>query len=57
MEYRTVQLCFSKKRDMHYLIFEGAPIHDLENKTMTRRKEMVWENEPEFEELKDALGL
>ena len=57
MNYSKVELRFSKKHDMHFLVFEGSATLDAETQTITRRKEFVWQNEEEFEIFKEALGL
>lgn len=57
MQYSKAELSFSKKRNQFYIAFIGRASHDAETKTLVRQKEFVWDDEEEFEELKEALGL
>ena len=57
MQFSKAELGFSKKRDQFYIVFIGKASLDTETNNFVRQKEMVWDDEEEFEEFKEALGL
>jgi hypothetical protein len=57
MQFSKAELSFSKKRDQFYIAFIGKASLDTETSTFVRQKEFVWDDEEEFEEFKEALGL
>ena len=57
MQFSKAELSFSKKRDQFYIAFIGKASLDTETNTFVRQKEFVWDDEEEFEEFKEALGL
>lgn len=42
---------------MEAIVFIGKPKLDVENKTFTQEKSFVWEDEEEFADYREQLGL
>lgn len=57
MQYLKAELVFSKRRQQEAIVFVGKSKLDVENKTFTQEKSYVWDDEEDFADYREQLGL